>query len=476
MRHDDAVIVVVLHPVEEVLPVGKVFLRGIEDAVGGIGRLIGGGNLRDVGLHADDDGLVGQAESFHLVGGDAHRHRLAGADLMVADAAAVLQQHPHAVLLGLVDVANLVLADSQPLQVKAGECLMTAVIAGTDKTVVLPVVHIGQVLLPLVRMTVNPLGEAVANLVNLAGRQLYLLMVRPHDGVAVGLVADALVDDWNSVIQGMAQQVLAVVGLRLARHGKLLCELGTLVRYVHHELVKLWGIAYLDVGFEELGGELGEIALGHPALAEVEVQLIVCNRTWAHGQQGMIRAGQLIIITVKMLFAIVPLKKLNLFNDIAGKELVGDFILSVHRIVIYALLQLVAQLVPGKVADGGHVFQVNAACTVQRGGERINSRLHMSVLVDIERDGTEEDVSLHEVAVLAVLQCERITALNIHQEKPGILSLIQVAVLADEAVIVGVQVLAKVGLFLPLFCLLLVQLLVGIPYLHVELHAPGLVF
>ena len=366
MAHDDTVIVIVLHPVEEILAVGEVLLRGIEDAVAGIGSLIGGGNLRDIGLHADDDGLVRQTEALHLMGGDAHRHRLAGADLMVAHAAAVLQQHPHAVLLRLVDVVNLVLADGKTLHVKTWEGLVTTVIAGLDEAVVLPVVHIGQGLLPLVGVTVNPLRETVTDLVNLAGRKLYLLMVRPHNGVTIGLVTDTLLYHGNGIVQGMAQQVLTVVGLRLTRHGKLLAELGTVPRHIDHELVKLRGIVNPDVRAEKLGGELGEIGLGHPALTEIEVQLSVGNGPWHDSLQG--GDGTLQLLPVFRLHVILqrPSSQLvELLHDIARKELVTDLIAIRQRIVVNTLLQLVTQLLLGEVTDGGHVLQVNAAVTVE---------------------------------------------------------------------------------------------------------------
>ena len=174
MAHDDTVVVVVLHPVEEVQPVGEVLLRGIEEAVTRIGGLIGGGNLGDIGLHADNDGLMRKAETLHLMGSDAHGERLARADLMVTHAAAVLKEHPHTVLLRLVDVFYLILADGKALQVETGEGLVGAIIAGLDETVVFPVVQVGKSLLPLVRMTVNPLRETITDLVDLAGSPLGL--------------------------------------------------------------------------------------------------------------------------------------------------------------------------------------------------------------------------------------------------------------------------------------------------------------
>ena len=80
MRHDDAVVVVVLDVVEETHTVGggEVLFGSIEDLCVGIGRLIGGGNLRHIGFQPDNHRLVGEAQPLHLMRCHAHYQRLTG--------------------------------------------------------------------------------------------------------------------------------------------------------------------------------------------------------------------------------------------------------------------------------------------------------------------------------------------------------------------------------------------------------------
>ena len=105
MRHDYAVIIVVLHIVEErhaVVGLETLFI-GKQNPGIGIGTLICHGNLGDIGFQSDNHRLVCHSKALHLMCRHAHYQRLACSYLMVAYTASVLQQHPYAVLLRLID-------------------------------------------------------------------------------------------------------------------------------------------------------------------------------------------------------------------------------------------------------------------------------------------------------------------------------------------------------------------------------------
>ena len=101
VRHNDAVVVVVLCLVQELYAIGTaiVGLSSKQDLCIGVGRLIGLGNGTHVCLQSDNHRLVAHAQSLHLVCSKTHDERLTAAYLVVADATTVEQQHPNAVLL-----------------------------------------------------------------------------------------------------------------------------------------------------------------------------------------------------------------------------------------------------------------------------------------------------------------------------------------------------------------------------------------
>ena len=91
---------------------------------------------------------------MHLIRCDAHDKRLARTDLVVADAAAVLLDHPDRILLAGIQVF-----DAQPPQVEPRKLLVAAVVAWTDITVEFAVVEIGQPLLEIVGLRMQPFDE-----------------------------------------------------------------------------------------------------------------------------------------------------------------------------------------------------------------------------------------------------------------------------------------------------------------------------
>ena len=125
MRHYYAVIVVVADIVEETYTVLRrvALFIGIQDAGVGIGSLIGHGDVGNIGFQSDNHRLMHHAQTLHLMSGHAHYHCLARADLMVGYSAAVLFQHPYAVLLrGIYRMYAVTV--SQHFQIEAGESLV----------------------------------------------------------------------------------------------------------------------------------------------------------------------------------------------------------------------------------------------------------------------------------------------------------------------------------------------------------------
>ena len=211
VRHDDAIIVVVLDVVEETHTVGgrKVLFRSVEDAGVRIGRLIGGGNLRHIRFQPDNHRLVRQVQTLHLMCRYAHYQRLAGSHLVVADPAAVLFQHPDAILLRRVNALDS--PACQPFQVEVGKSLVRAVILRAHETVELAVIHRREPFLELRRLFFQPFGEPVTDFVYLRVGELYALAVAYLDVVAVLVLADTFHHVGAGVVQGVLQQVHTVI-------------------------------------------------------------------------------------------------------------------------------------------------------------------------------------------------------------------------------------------------------------------------
>ena len=220
VREDDGIPIVVLHLVEDFhAAVGReVLLARVEYLGMGIGGAEGLGYLVDVRLQTGDERLVRQSEAFHLIGGNAHYQRLAATHLMVGDATAVHLQHPDAILL-----AGIQILDAQSLQVQVGKGLVAAVELGAHETVELAVIHVLQLLLELRRLLHEPVGEAVAYLVNLAVGQLRGFGIAHLDVLAV-LVRDGLGDVGRGVVDGVAHEGDTVEQARFGTHGILVVD------------------------------------------------------------------------------------------------------------------------------------------------------------------------------------------------------------------------------------------------------------
>ena len=203
VRHNDAIIVIVLDVVEETHTVGgrEVLFRSVENPRVRICRLIGGGNLRDIGFQPDNHRLVRQIQTFHFMRCNAHYQRFTGSNLVVADPAAVLFYHPDAILLRWINALNTTAC--QPLQVEVGEGLVRAVILGAHETIELTIVHRRKPFLELRRLLFEPFGEPVANLVNLGVGKLDTFAVTHLDIVAMFVLAYGLHHVRTGVVQGV---------------------------------------------------------------------------------------------------------------------------------------------------------------------------------------------------------------------------------------------------------------------------------
>ena len=90
MGHNDTVVIIILHAVEERLTVREVLGSSIQQTIIGIGSLIGGSNLADIGLHTDNDWLVGKTKTLHFMCCNTHDKGLTCTHFMVTDTTAIL--------------------------------------------------------------------------------------------------------------------------------------------------------------------------------------------------------------------------------------------------------------------------------------------------------------------------------------------------------------------------------------------------
>ena len=121
--------------------------------------------------------------------------------LMVTNSAAVLFQHPDAILLRRVNALDS--PACQPFQVEVGKSLVRAVILRAHETVELAVIHCRQPFLELRRLFFEPFGETVADFINLGVGELYALAVAHLDVVAMLVLADGLHHVRAGVVQGV---------------------------------------------------------------------------------------------------------------------------------------------------------------------------------------------------------------------------------------------------------------------------------
>ena len=106
VRQDDAIPVVVLDVVKNTLAVllAEIVFARIEYLSIGISFPKRVGNVENICFQSDNHRLVCQSQALHLVGSRTHDECLSRSHLVVADAATVGFEHPHGILLTLVEV------------------------------------------------------------------------------------------------------------------------------------------------------------------------------------------------------------------------------------------------------------------------------------------------------------------------------------------------------------------------------------
>ncbi|TSE50845.1 hypothetical protein EH215_04283 [Phocaeicola vulgatus] len=218
VRHDDAIVVVVLDVVEKTHAVGsrEILFRSVENPRIRICRLISGYYLRHVRLQADNHRLVRQVQTLHFMRCNTHYQCFTCSNFVVTDPASVLFYHPDAILLRRINALNT--PACQSFQIEVGKRLVRTVILRSHETVELAVVHCRQPFLELRRLLFQPFREPVTDFVNLGVGELYALAVAHLDVIAMLILADGLHHVGAGVVQGVFQQVHTVIVPVIALH------------------------------------------------------------------------------------------------------------------------------------------------------------------------------------------------------------------------------------------------------------------
>ena len=147
---------------------------------------------------------------------------------MVADAATVGFEHPHGILLTFVEVGN-----AQSSEVKVGKRLVRAVKVGSHKTVEKTIITVRKLLLERVRCPSEPINKALSDFLNLGICHLDGMSVPYFDGLGLSrnLVRHllALVDIGNGIVQGVLEEIDAIITAELSLYGILVPDIGILM-------------------------------------------------------------------------------------------------------------------------------------------------------------------------------------------------------------------------------------------------------
>ena len=399
--------------------------------------------------------------------GKTHDQGLACTDLMVTNASTVLQYHPDGIFLRSVNIGDALLF-LQGFQVQVWEGLVTAVVIGTYKAIEFPVVHVGHRFLPLGRMTLNPFVESFTDGINLAGGQLHLLMVGPHDGVTIRTIADHLIDDGGGVIQGMTQEVKTSKILALALNGIFTGDLvNPIFITLDDKFIKVRCIFHLNFGAEKFRRELREIRCRHPTLTKIKVQFLERDRTWTYTLQCLVGTSYLFLSSSKNFLTVIVFKIIHFLHDVAGQEPLGNLITTYHRIIIDLLAQTLPQFILGQVTEVGHIRQIHIACPVQRGHQRFLGGFHMGHFIDRKRYRLLKDVGFHVFAIHRTLNTQHIPTTRIHQNCFHALALVQGTEPTHKFVIRRIQICTSLSIFFLVLGFRPIQVLIGITHFHV---------
>ena len=288
---------------------------------------------------------------------------------MVADATAVLEEHPYTVLLGLVDVLHIETAAAKSLHIDTGEGLVTAIVFRLDKAVELTVIH----LLQFIALVLGQIGKVVrktlADFLNLRAGQLDFLHVRRLDVVAVIVGTHTLLNIRCRVVEGMLQQCHAVVVLILATHTVFLADFQVIaVLGLDRVFIDMLGIVNLHLRVEKLADIFLVILGGNPSLTELQTDVVKGNLLGQRLLQcglGLLQGGNdlgVIGMFLSQFNGIVHIGQLII--DIAGEGLATDFIAPIGH-VIDTSFQLIDQIGLRMASDTGHILQVHLTIAIQ---------------------------------------------------------------------------------------------------------------
>ena len=446
VRHDDTIVVVVLDIVEETHAVGgrKVLFRSVQNTCVGICRLIGGGNLRDIGFQPDNHRLVRQIQTLHFMCGDTHNQRLAGSHLMVTNSAAVLFQHPDTIHLRGIDAPDA--PACQAFQIEVGESLVRAVILRAHETVELAVIHRRQPLLELRRLLFEPFGESVSYLVNLGVGELYSLAVAHLDVVAMLVLADGLHHVGAGVVQGVFQKVHTVIVPVIPLHQKLVRDFHGAVAARHRKLVHAGGVGDFHLRVEQPAHVGGIDTRRNPAFPEIEVQILEGDARRFGFFQSLQRLLHLRHTFTFGVFAHPSLYAFRLLYHVSGNKAVLNLVTGYERIVIDTFLQGCEQLLRRAVGYLPHIVEIDRAIFVERRGQGFFGRAYVGMALHGEGNRTIEDVRLDKLPVLRPFQRKDVTPSRVHHHQLHVLLGVEVAVTHDELIVTGVQMLTPLDI------------------------------
>ena len=228
---------------------------------------------------------------------------------------------------------------------------MRAVILRAHEAVELVVVHVRQPHFELRRLFLQPLGEAVSYLVNLRVGELDALAVAHLDVVAVLVLADAFHHVGAGIVQGVFQQVHAVVVSVIAFHKELVRDFHRLVGAFHRILVEAFRVGYPHLRIEQAAHVGGIHARGYPTLPEVEIQILEGD-LFGHGIfQSFKRLLCLWYHPVALMSPYPFLYVGHLLHHVSGDEAVGNLVAVRQRVVEHSAFQGIEHLRLRQVAE-----------------------------------------------------------------------------------------------------------------------------
>lgn len=376
-----------------------------------------------IGFQPDNEGFLHQSETFHFVCGHAHNHRLARADLVPADTATVLLNHPDSVFL-----RGIKFFVRELLERKSGECLRRSVVVRTHVTVETLVVCPYQFVPDFQRLIVEPPVETVSDFLYLGGGLLHGFLVRHTYFAAVPVFL--LRYFRYGIVQGVYKQVLAVViahGIGIVCHGRISLQPNK-VGIVHIE------IHHVCAHPEEVGGEIGVQFRTYPPLAHVDVEFFVRNR-FGYGILQCLcgRFDPFFLLTYK-----VREKRKRLFllgDDVSGEELSFVLPFPTGRIVEDFPLERVDDFFFVLACSLCDVPHIDLAVKIQTACQSFYRRECFRTVYLLESDGFTHDVRLEDVLADLHFYREYLRAEAVEHNKLLVVVVVEKSPLGNKSVV-----------------------------------------